>query len=174
MKSLDKVEDCNLISVVDLAVTERLNRCCSKEEIKAATFEELEEEDVAAGHIAWLGEKQPARHVKPFESLDLSNREVKSFVPSIESPPILELKLLPSHLKYVYLRTNNTLPVIILSSLNIDQERSLVNVLERYKKAIGWTMVDIKRVSPSICMHKILLEDYYNNSIEQQRRLNPS
>ena len=33
-------------------------------------------------------------------------------------------------------------------------------------------MVDIKGISPSICMHKILLEDYYNNSVEQQRRLN--
>ena len=51
----DEVKDCNLISVVDLAVIERLNRCCSKEEIKATTFEELEEEDVIANHIAWLG-----------------------------------------------------------------------------------------------------------------------
>ena len=43
MKSPDEVEDCNLISVVDFTVTKRLNSWCSKEEMKSATFEELEE-----------------------------------------------------------------------------------------------------------------------------------
>ena len=57
------------------------------------------------------------RHDKPFESLDLSNREVKLYLSSIESPAILELNILPSHLKYVYLGKNNTFPVIISSSL---------------------------------------------------------
>lgn len=47
-----------------------------------------------------------------------------------------------------------------------------MDVLGRYKKAIGWIMTDIKGISPSIYMHKILLEDYYSNSIEQKRRLN--
>ncbi|KAH9680959.1 BED-type domain-containing protein [Citrus sinensis] len=34
-------------------------------------------------------------------------------------------------------------------------------------------MADIKGISPSLGMHKILLEDCYSNSVEQQRRLNP-
>ena len=34
-------------------------------------------------------------------------------------------------------------------------------------------MANIKWISQSICMHKILLEDCYSNSVEQQRRLNP-
>ena len=34
-------------------------------------------------------------------------------------------------------------------------------------------MADIKGISPSICMHKILLEDCSSNSVEHQRRLNP-
>ncbi|KAH9751024.1 hypothetical protein KPL71_014117 [Citrus sinensis] len=70
-------------------------------------------------------------------------------------------------------KENNTLPVIISSSLDAYQERSLVDVLGKYKKLIRWTMEDIKGISPSICMHKILLEDFYSNSVEQQRRLNP-
>ena len=57
MKSLDGFEDCNLICVLDFVVTERLNNCCNKEEIKVGTFEELEEEDAAAAYIAWSGEK---------------------------------------------------------------------------------------------------------------------
>lgn len=95
---------------------------------------------------------------KEIESLDLSNREVKPSIPSIESPHILELILLPSHLKYAYLSDNNTLLVIISSSLNAYQEKRLVDVLERYKKAIGWTIAYIKEISLSICMHKILLD----------------
>ena len=66
-----------------------------------------------------------------------------------------------------------TLSVIISSTLDAGQEKSLVDVLGKYRKIIGLTMTDIKGISPSICMHKILLEYYYNNSVEQQKRLNP-
>ncbi|XP_052297113.1 uncharacterized protein LOC107176998 [Citrus sinensis] len=54
MKSPDEAEDCNFMSVVDLAVTERINRCCSKEVIKAVTFESFEEGDVTANQINWI------------------------------------------------------------------------------------------------------------------------
>ena len=45
IKSPDEAGDCNFMSVVDLAVTERIYKCCSKEVIKAVTFESFEEED---------------------------------------------------------------------------------------------------------------------------------
>ncbi|XP_024042790.1 uncharacterized protein LOC127900652 [Citrus sinensis] len=48
MKSPNEAEDCNFMSVVNLAVTESINRCCSKEVIKAVTFESFEEENVTA------------------------------------------------------------------------------------------------------------------------------
>nr|XP_016498556.1 PREDICTED: uncharacterized protein LOC107817266 [Nicotiana tabacum] len=38
---------------------------------------------------------------------------------------------------------------------------------------IGWTIADIKRISPSFCMHKIFLEDGHRPNVEHQRRLNP-
>ncbi|KAK9177532.1 hypothetical protein WN944_029555 [Citrus x changshan-huyou] len=75
MKSPDEVEDCNFISVVDFTIVERLHNCCNKEEISAVTFEELEDEDPEAADIVWLGEKQPIRADRHFESLDLSNKE---------------------------------------------------------------------------------------------------
>ncbi|KAH9680288.1 hypothetical protein KPL71_026499 [Citrus sinensis] len=53
------------------------------------------------------------------------------------------------------------------------QEQSLVDLLGKYRRAIGWTIADIKGISPSICMHKILLENCSSNSVEHQRRLNP-
>lgn len=40
-------------------------------------------------------------------------------------------------------------------------------------RAIGWTLADIKEISPSTVMHKILMEDDSRPSINAQRRLNP-
>ena len=94
-------------------------------------------------------------------------------MPSIEKPPVLELKQLSSPLKYVYLGHNETLPVIISSYLTPLQEENLIVTWKRHKKAIRWQIVDIKGISPTLCMHKILLEDNSKNSIEGQRRLNP-
>ena len=66
IKSPDEVEESNFMSVVDLAVTERIDMCCSREDIKAATFEGFEEENVTTTQMAWLGEKQAIRHNKHF------------------------------------------------------------------------------------------------------------
>ena len=50
--------------------------------------------------------------------LDLKNRPSPQAKPYIEESPVLELKQLPSHLRYVFLGTNNTLPVILAADLN--------------------------------------------------------
>ncbi|KAL4295223.1 hypothetical protein GQ457_12G014320 [Hibiscus cannabinus] len=92
--------------------------------------------------------------------------------PSIEQPPKLELKQLPEQLKYAYLGNNETLPVIISSKLQADQEERLIATLRQHKEALGWTIADIKGISPTICMHKILLEDNHKPTVDAQRRLN--
>ncbi|KAM1495767.1 hypothetical protein ACFX14_030014 [Malus domestica] len=94
-------------------------------------------------------------------------------LPSIVQPPTLELKPLPSHLKYVFLGDDETLPVIISSSLTAQEEDKLKRVLKEHKPAIGWTLADIKGISPTTCMHRILLEEGAKPSREAQRRLNP-
>ena len=70
---------------------------------------------------------------------------------SVELAPKLELKPLPSHLKYVFLGENLTLPMIISASLSKEKEDDLIRVLKEHKLAMGWTMADIKGVSPHIC-----------------------
>ena len=80
-------------------------------------------------------------------------------LPSEEKPPKLELKLLPSHLKYAFLGAEETFPVIISSSLESDQENKLLEILRTHKTAIGWTIADIKGISPLICTHRIHLEE---------------
>ncbi|XP_074266694.1 uncharacterized protein LOC141589975 [Silene latifolia] len=94
-------------------------------------------------------------------------------VPSIVKPPTVELKPLPSHLKYPFLGNEETLPVIISSKLTKEQEEALIRVLKQHKEAIGWTMADIKGISPTLCMHLILLEDEAKPVRQPQRRLNP-
>ncbi|KAK1581298.1 hypothetical protein Q3G72_004756 [Acer saccharum] len=48
------------------------------------------------------------------------------------------------------------------------------SVLQEHKATIGWTIADIKGISPTTCMHHILLEEGMKPSREAQRRLNPN
>ena len=108
---------------------------------------------------------------KYFESLGES---AKMSMPSIEQPPKMEQKPLPSHLKYAYLGMASTLPVIISASLAELEKEKLLRVLRDQKDALGWSLVDLKGIRPSMCMHRILLEDGHKPSVEAQRRLNPT
>ena len=83
------------------------------------------------------------------------------------------MKELPSHLKYEFLEPEKRKPVIISAALTKAEEQKLLVILRKYKEAIAWSIEDLKGISPSICMHKILLEDNAKTSIEHQRRLNP-
>ena len=85
----------------------------------------------------------------------------------------LALKELPSHLKYEFLEPEKRKPVIISAALTEAKEQKLLVILRKYKEAIAWSIEDLKGISPSICMHKILLDDNAKTSIERQRRLNP-
>ena len=63
--------------------------------------------------------------------------------------------------------------MIIAADLTKEKEQKLLQILRKYKEAIAWSVEDLKRISPLICMHKILLEENVKTSIEHQRRLNP-
>ena len=64
-------------------------------------------------------------------------------------------------------------PVIISAGLTELEKQKLLEILRKYKEAIAWSIKDLKGISPSICMHKILLEENAKIFIEHQRRLNP-
>ena len=105
--------------------------------------------------------------------LDMKNNKSPPAKPSIEEAPKLELKSLPPHLRYEFLGNSDTLLVIIASDLNEQQVESLMKVLKRFKRAIGWTIADIIGIAPCICSHKIQLMLDHNSSSEHQRCLNP-
>ncbi|XP_070675722.1 uncharacterized protein [Malus domestica] len=58
-------------------------------------------------------------------------------LPSVIQAPVIELKPLPDHLKYVFLGDDETLPVIVSSSLTALEEEKLIRVLKEHKTAIG-------------------------------------
>ncbi|CAM8952283.1 unnamed protein product [Rhodiola kirilowii] len=84
-----------------------------------------------------------------------------------------ELKPLPSNLRYEFLGSNATFPVIVGATLNEDETSKLVHVLKANKKALGYSIDDITGISPSLCMHRINLEEDVKPSREMLRRLNP-
>nr|GEX97575.1 reverse transcriptase domain-containing protein [Tanacetum cinerariifolium] len=67
---------------------------------------------------------------------------------SVKKPHELELKELPSHLEYAFLKDSNKLPVIIGKNLKVDEREALINVLKSYKRAIAWKISDIKGIDP--------------------------
>ncbi|XP_057740035.1 uncharacterized protein LOC130957182 [Arachis stenosperma] len=61
-----------------------------------------------------------------------------------------ELKPLPTHLKYAFLGASESFPVIINSSLTKKEEGELLDVLKAHKDALGWTIDDLKGISPTV------------------------
>ena len=62
-----------------------------------------------------------------------------------EIQTMIELKALPQNLKYEFLDEERKFcPVIISSEITHDQEEKLLSILKRNKKAIGWTISDLK------------------------------
>ncbi|GKD23965.1 reverse transcriptase domain-containing protein, partial [Tanacetum coccineum] len=107
----------------------------------------------------------------PFQlpPMDLKRGEIIKAKPSMEEPPKLELKDLPSHLEYAYLEENDKLLVIIAKGL----KDALLKVLKSHKRAIAWKITNIKGIDPRFYTHKILMEDDYKPTVQSQRRVNP-
>ncbi|KAA0046070.1 retrotransposon gag protein [Cucumis melo var. makuwa] len=114
--------------------------------------------------------QQVPRYAKFLKELCTNKRKTKERAMKLG----IELKILPPHLKYIFLGKKNMFPVIISRELNQKQEERLIEVLKKKKQAIGWTLDDIKGISPTFCMHRIILEEGAKDKIQPQSRLNPT
>lgn len=119
------------------------------------------------------GIEQIACQVEATKDLVFSSKETDKKGNDKEEMVNEELKELPNNLKYAFLGADQTLPVIIFSSLTSEQNEKLVKILTDKKKAIGWSIHDIVGISPAMCMHRIELEKDAKLSSEFQKRLNP-
>ncbi|GJW08319.1 hypothetical protein Tco_1570742 [Tanacetum coccineum] len=75
--------------------------------------------------------------------MELHFVEIKTIKSSIDDPPELELKDLPSHLEYSFLERTNKFPIIISKELK-DEEKALLKVLKSHKWAIAWKISNTK------------------------------
>ncbi|GJW22831.1 reverse transcriptase domain-containing protein [Tanacetum coccineum] len=126
------------------------------------------------GDILFLEEllnDDPTNDLPPLK--ELKNDEIKMTKSSIEDPPELELKDLPPHLEYVFLKGTSKLPIIIAKDLKREEKDQLVKVLKSHKRAIAWKISDIRSIDPNFCTHKILMEDDFKPTVQHQRRVNP-
>ncbi|GJS68882.1 reverse transcriptase domain-containing protein [Tanacetum coccineum] len=109
----------------------------------------------------------------PLPPKELNFEELKTIKSSIDDPPELELKDLPSYHEYAFLEGTDKLPVIISKELKDEEKAALLKVLKSHKRAIAWKISDIKGIDPRFCTHKILMEDDFKPAVQHQRRVNP-
>nr|GEV17702.1 reverse transcriptase domain-containing protein [Tanacetum cinerariifolium]GEV18161.1 reverse transcriptase domain-containing protein [Tanacetum cinerariifolium] len=109
----------------------------------------------------------------PLPSKELNVEEIKIVKSSIDEPPKLELKELPSHLEYAFLEGTDKLLVIISKELKDEEKSALLKVLKSHKWAITWKISNIKCIDPRFCTQKILMEDDCKPAVQNQRRVNP-
>ncbi|XP_062086044.1 uncharacterized protein LOC133792143 [Humulus lupulus] len=136
------------------------------------TIDDIDGEDSeeALSYLKWI-QSYGSWKQKKFEEL---GEGLERPLPSILKPLVLELKALPEHLRYAYIGEKETLPVIVSSFLSEVEEEKLLRVLMAHKTAIGWTLANIRGISPSTVMHRILMEEDARPIIDAQRRLNPT
>ncbi|KAK1645793.1 hypothetical protein QYE76_063598 [Lolium multiflorum] len=110
--------------------------------------------------------RQPIlKHDLPVEDLGTT--------PPPKEDPVFDLKPLPDNLKYAYIDDKKTYHVIISAKLSDFEEERLLEILKKHRGAIGYTLDDLKGISPAICQHAINMEDDAKPVVEHQRRLIP-
>mgnify|MGYP005834907761 CR=1 FL=1 len=83
--------------------------------------------------------------------------------------PVFELKQLPDTLKYAYLDEKKIYHVIISANLSEHEEERLLKVLRKHRAAIGYTLDDLKGISPTLCQHKINMGPDAKPVVDHQR-----
>ena len=99
--------------------------------------------------------------------------EILGDPPPPKGDPVFELKPLPDTLEYAYLDEKKIYPVIISANLSELEEEKLLKTPKKHRAAIGYTLDDLKGISPTLCQHKLKLEEDTKPVLDHQRRLNP-
>jgi hypothetical protein len=81
---------------------------------------------------------------------------------------VFDLKQLPDTLKYAYLDEKKMYPVIISANLSEHEEKRLLKTLKKHRAAIGYTLDDLKGISPTLCRHKIHMEPDAKPGVDHQ------
>ncbi|GJU73816.1 reverse transcriptase domain-containing protein [Tanacetum coccineum] len=162
-------ESINRIDVIDIACGEYAQEVLGFSEISTKIDDSYYDPE---GDVLLLEEFLNDDPSSPLPPKELKFVEPKTEKSSIDEPPELELKDLPSHLEYAFLEGADKLPVIISKILKEDEKVRLLKVLKSHKRAIAWKISDIKGIDLLFFTYKILLEDNSKPTIQHQRRVN--
>jgi hypothetical protein len=135
-------------------------------------------------------EQEPMEGIMAMSFLELSNKDfeevTKDFIEEIEQPrnplPLdetheppkspIELRPLPSGLKYAFLNDDKESPVIISDKLSEYETIQLLTILKKHQSVFGYSLQDLKGISPTLCTHRIPIDLAYTPSREPQCRFN--
>jgi hypothetical protein len=81
------------------------------------------------------------------------------------------LKPLPLGLKYAFLNNDRESLVIISDKLSKDETLWLLTVLGKHRFVFGYSLEDLKGISPALCTYRIPIDLACPPSREHQRRL---
>ncbi|GJU17559.1 reverse transcriptase domain-containing protein [Tanacetum coccineum] len=133
--------------------------------IKRTILEEklfVEFDEFMAMNIEGNSDSEFETEEPPFENITFNtDYKIKT---SLKGPPSdLELKPLPNHLEYVFLKEPSFLPIIISSQLSEQNKNKLISVLKRHKQAFAWKTTDIPGICPCILA---IFHDMIEESVE--------
>jgi hypothetical protein len=97
--------------------------------------------------------------------------DIGEIEPEEPQVPEVDLKTLPKGLKYDFLGSDKTYPVIVSDELSPGENEKLLILLKKHRKVIGYSINDLKGLSPAFCTHRIPMEDQFNPIVDHQRRL---
>jgi hypothetical protein len=130
------------------------------EEIKTASLEYLNEPGLEDNAQFFIEEEADFFEPEPLDEF--------------AEPPrsLVELKPLPVGLRYAFLNNDLDSPMIISDKLSEEQTLRLMIVLEKHRSTYGYSLQDLKGISPVLRTHRIPTDPDISPSREYQRRLN--
>ena len=116
-------------------------------EVKVASLDDLIEPNLEDDAQFFIEEEEE----NPIESEPLDDL--------LEPPkPTIELKPLPSGLRYAFLNNDQDSPMIISDKLSHEESLRLLTILEKHRSAFGYSLQDLKGISPTLCTHRIPID----------------
>jgi hypothetical protein len=97
--------------------------------------------------------------------------DIGEIKPEEPQAPGVDLKPLPKGLKYEFLGPDKTYPVIMSDELSPEENEKLLILLKKHRKVIGYSINDLKGISPAFCTRRIPMEDQCKPVVDHQRRL---
>ena len=118
MKYFSGADTCFKIDVIDQFVDEKFQECRLEDFLEGCITQSKDitvENNDFKEQVMYLEANSPYPYSKRIMVETLDGPNTPKLKPSIEEPPTLELKTLPSHLKYAFLEKESKLLVVISS-----------------------------------------------------------